>query len=776
MKKRIKIAGLLLLMLPAVHAQNFTYTTNSDNTITITKYNGFGSIDIPSIIAEKPVTCIGSFAFADKGLEGNLTIPSTVTNIGSNAFGANFLTSVTIPDNVISIGDEAFGDCGYLSSATIGSGLTNVGAGPFSHCSRLASITVTNNNPALSSVDGVLFNKNQTTLIQYPAGNPSDKFTVPDGVTNIASYAFSCSYNLGSIIFPSSLVRLGDYALFNNSTMTNIFFMGNAPPGTDLGVPQWSGTSYCCNYLPGTTGWSTTFGGYTVVKWLTVNGGTSVGDSISANTYTGKIFDRWIGDTQYVASVTSAVTTVSLPAQTVTLTATYKDALYALTVTGGTGSSTCTNGQRISITANTPPIAKAFDKWTGDTLYVANAASASTTVTMPAKDISLTATYKDVLYTLTVNNGSGSGSYTNQQQVLIQANTYTDKIFDHWAGSTQYVANVTSADTMVTLPAQAVTLTATYKDIYMLATNSNGTITITGCNLPAEVMSIPGIINGLSVTRIANSAFWANSNLTAITIPASVTNIGIRAFSDCINLTKIYFLGDAPSLGSNVFSGSTNVTIYYLPETTGWTSPFGGRPALLALPYTYIADNGTIIITEYTGTDSTVTIPNMINGLPVTRIDAWAFYGCTSLTNVMIPGSITNIGDWAFCDCINLAGVYFRGDAPALGLNVFYGDDNAIIYHLPDTSWESTFGDCPAVAWNPNVQPGDIHFDIQSTRFGFTVTCTTNFIVVVEACTNLAEGKWIPVQTNTSISGSFSFTDQQSTNYPNRYYRLSMPQ
>jgi hypothetical protein len=86
-------------------------------------------------------------------------------------------------------------------------------------------------------------------------------------------------------------------------------------------------------------------------------------------------------------------------------------------------------------------------------------------------------------------------------------------------------------------------------------------------------------------------------------------------------------------------------------------------PLLLTLPisvhaqFNYTTDNGTITIKTYTGPGGEVTIPDNINGLPVTSIWDWAFYDCTNLTNVTIPNSVINIGDRAFEGCTSLTSV-----------------------------------------------------------------------------------------------------------------------
>src|SRR5690554_2237536 len=102
-----------------------------------------------------------------------------------------------------------------------------------------------------------------------------------------------------------------------------------------------------------------------------------------------------------------------MPAKAVTVTATYKDApvtTYAVTVNSGTGGGSFAEGATVSITANEPATGKVFDKWTTtDGVAFANENSANTTFTMPAKDVTVTATYKDApvtTYAVTVNSGT----------------------------------------------------------------------------------------------------------------------------------------------------------------------------------------------------------------------------------------------------------------------------------------------------------------------------------------------------------------------------------
>ena len=229
----------------------------------------------------------------------------------------------------------------------------------------------------------------------------------------------------------------------------------------------------------------------------------------------------------------------------------------------------------------------------------------------------------------------------------------------------------------------------------------NDMITIHGYTGFGGALTIPSTIIGLPVTSIGNNAFQSVSSLANVTIPDSVTNIGANAFASCGNLTGVYFQSNAPSCDSSAFSGD-NAIVYYLPGTTGWGTMFGSLPALLLVPpYACTPGNDSITINEYTGSDSALTIPSTINGLAVTSIGSNAFYQCSSLTNITVPGSVTNIGANAFAGCSNLTAVYFQGNAPSGDSSVFSGD-NAIAYYLPGTTgWSTTFGGLPAFLLAP---------------------------------------------------------------------------
>jgi hypothetical protein len=107
---------------------------------------------------------------------------------------------------------------------------------------------------------------------------------------------------------------------------------------------------------------------------------------------------------------------------------------------------------------------------------------------------------------------------------------------------------------------------------------------------------------------------------------------------------------------------------------------------------------------------------------------------------------------------------------------VFDGDINATVYYLLGTTgWGPTLGGRPTVLWNPQVPTSDASFGVRTNGFGFTITGSSNLVIVVEVCVNLAHPIWSPVGTNTLTGGSSYFSDPKWTNYPGRFYRLRSP-
>ena len=184
----------------------------------------------------------------------NVTISNTVTDIGYMAFSyCSNLKSISIPQNVSYIDDGAFWGCSSLESITVDNKnkyfsndeygvlynkskteLLQYPAGntrtsytisanvsdikypvSFYEATNLSKITIDKNNKYYSNDEiGVLFNKDKTEILRYPAANIQTKYTVPSSVTRISSYAFYRCSNLVNIELHDSIDYIDDYAFW----------------------------------------------------------------------------------------------------------------------------------------------------------------------------------------------------------------------------------------------------------------------------------------------------------------------------------------------------------------------------------------------------------------------------------------------------------------------------------------------------------------------------------------------------------------------------------
>ena len=161
---------------------------------------------ISSVQIADGITDIPDSAFWGCETLVDVALPQTLRTIGKGAFGQCVnLTRINIPEGVTSIGDSAFLMCSSLTRLTIPDSVTSIEGNPFRHLA--AEILVSSQNPAISVVDGVVFNKDGTRLIACPS-NKAGAYAIPQGVLEIGTHAFENCNDLTDVTIPASVASI----------------------------------------------------------------------------------------------------------------------------------------------------------------------------------------------------------------------------------------------------------------------------------------------------------------------------------------------------------------------------------------------------------------------------------------------------------------------------------------------------------------------------------------------------------------------------------------
>lgn len=179
--------------------------------------------------------------------------------------------------------------------------------------------------------------------------------------------------------------------------------------------------------------------------------------------------------------------------------------------------------------------------------------------------------------------------------------------------------------------------------------------------------------------------------------------------------------------------------------------------------------NGSVILTNYIGSASRLTIPSLLNGTPVTGIASNAFAAATGLVSVTIPASVTNIENSAFTGASNLQRIYFTGNAPSAGNTAFFGTTPTLYYLRGMIGWETTFANRPTALWNPTILGSQT---LPTSGFRLMFNGPTNHLFVLEASENLGGNLWTDMRTNVMLGTTSEFTDTTWTNAAARFYRI----
>ena len=201
-------------------------------------------------VIPKSVRRIDSKAFYEcKELE-EIIIHDKVLTIGYSAFeGCKKLKKIVLPKKLKKLEQMTFWHCSSLSEVVLPSALEEIELGTFDSCDSLHSIhlpksvrkidsafclsvrefTVSPDNKHFAAIDGVLYNKKITTLIEMPRGRKIKTFKIPDSVKTIGYNAFRCCCHLQYVVFPRGLKSIGSSAFWGCDSLKEV----NLPDGVE---------------------------------------------------------------------------------------------------------------------------------------------------------------------------------------------------------------------------------------------------------------------------------------------------------------------------------------------------------------------------------------------------------------------------------------------------------------------------------------------------------------------------------------------------------------
>ena len=589
---------------------------------------GFVGLEIaPKAKADSSGQCGDNVYWSFDGSTGVLTISGTgaMKDFGtSTTFQRLDIKSIVIGNSVTSIGNFAFYLCRKMVSVTIGNSVTSIGDYAFSKCYSLTSITIPDSVTSIGD-DAFRYCSSLTSV------------TIGNSVTSIGYRAFAECISLTSVTIPDSVTSIGDSAFERCSNLTSVTILDSV---TSIG-----------NFA---------FGNCTLLESVIIgNSVASIGDdafhgcsSLTSVTIGNSVTSIGGGEFRYCTVLESVTIPDSVTAMGTNSSSSFYGVFYGCdnlkTVTIGNGLTaispytfySCDQLQSVTIGDNVTSI--------GD--FAFQSCSSLTSITIPDSVTSI-----------------GNSAFYNCSSLT------SEMIPDSVTSIGDYAFYNCSSLTSVTIPDSVTSI-------------GNGAFydcsSLTSMTIPSSVMSIgygtflscislTSVTIPDSVTSIGNSAFYNCSSLTSVTIPDSVTSIGSSAFYKCDALESVTLGNGVTTIGGSAFYGCSALKKIYIFDLAAWVD-ISGLYNLMSYGNHLLYLNGELL--------EDAVIPD-----GVTSICDYAFYGCSSLTNIEIPNSAMSIGERAFYNCRNLTSVTIPDSVTSISDYAFYNCSSLTSVTIPDS-------------------------------------------------------------------------------------------
>lgn len=683
---------------------------------------------IKTVKINEGVSNVENTAFGYCTQLNEIVLPSTITEIERYAFRkCILLESVSIPNGTKSIRAHVFEECDNLTNVYIPASVTLIESYVFQGCSKLISVQVSKDNKHYSNdIDGVLYNKDQTTLLQYPAGSLLQHYSIKDTVTKIEHSAFYEATNLLSVDLSENVKSIGATAFKKCTNLKSIKFndgleqinmssFSGCDNLTSVNIPssvleiQEDVFTYCANlasinvddnnsnYFSDSVGALYDKKNNILIRFPCGN------STISYNVPNGvnRIEERAFLDCNNLK-------TVELP-DSVTHIGTYAFANCSKLeeIVFGEGLSTinssafneCTSLLSIILPESIKVIkSAAFQECTNLTYVVLpnGLESLGENAFRACKNL------KSIILPDSINGKLSDYLFYDcfaLENVKLSKNI-TD-IGNYCFGSCRNLSEIDIPDGVTDIGESAF-----YDCGKLIEIVLPDSVTTIGERAFYYCDSLSKVKLSNNITTIPKYAFYFDSNLSEIKIPSGVTSIDENAFYAC-NLKSVTLPDSITEIKSNAFGSNWISTVYYNGTQEKWDNiiiengntplinadmVFGLAPDMCGENLSwYITDEYELVIEgtgdmdnyTYLGQTSWAEYNDRIVKITVsegvTSIGIGAFYGCDAVTSISLPSTLRNIGLFSFGTCTVLKEINVSSD------NEWYCSENGIVYDKDKT-------------------------------------------------------------------------------------------